>query len=351
MHDPPVRIVSLLPAATEIVAALGLAERLVGRSHECDEPPHVARLPALTAPRIDPAASSREIHEQVGRAVGATDVAQPPAAGTASLFTLDVEQLAALAPDLILTQATCAVCAVATADVEAAVARAAEFQMAEFQAAGRQPSSLPRVLPLSPTTLEGVFTDILTVGAATGTLAKAREVIARLQARCDSIACRTRQLQRRTADDAAAGGLVASTSGGPRVALVEWLDPPMAAGNWVPQLVALAGGTDVLGHRGSHSHWISWDDLAAADPDVVVLIPCGFPLERVVAESASPAVQPHLAGLRAARTGRLWAVDGHHLFNRPGPRLVDSLEVLAEILHPGSFAFPATRRFARRIAA
>lgn len=359
MHDPPVRIVSLLPAATEIVAALGLAERLVGRSHECDEPPHVARLPALTAPRIDPAASSREIHEQVGRAVGATDVAQPPAAGTASLFTLDVEQLAALAPDLILTQATCAVCAVATADVEAAVARAAEFQMAEFQAAGRQPSSLPRVLPLSPTTLEGVFTDILTVGAATGTLAKAREVIARLQARCDSIACRTLQLQRHTADDAAAGGLaastagglVASTSGGPRVALVEWLDPPMAAGNWVPQLVALAGGTDVLGHRGSHSHWISWDDLAAADPDVVVLIPCGFPLERVVAESASPAVQPHLAGLRAARTGRLWAVDGHHLFNRPGPRLVDSLEVLAEILHPGSFAFPATRRFARRIAA
>jgi iron complex transport system substrate-binding protein len=351
MHDPPVRIVSLLPAATEIVAALGLAERLVGRSHECDEPPHVARLPALTAPRIDPAASSREIHEQVGRAVGATDVAQPPAAGTASLFTLDVEQLAALAPDLILTQATCAVCAVATADVEAAVARAADLQMAELQAAGRQPSSLPRVLPLSPTTLEGVFTDILTVGAATGTLAKAREVIARLQARCDSIACRTRQLQRRIADDAAAGGLAASTSGGPRVALVEWLDPPMAAGNWVPQLVALAGGTDVLGHRGSHSHWISWDDLAAADPDVVVLIPCGFPLERVVVESASPAVQPHLAGLRAARTGRLWAVDGHHLFNRPGPRLVDSLEVLAEILHPGSFAFSATRRFARRIAA
>jgi iron complex transport system substrate-binding protein len=227
----------------------------------------------------------------------------------------------------------------------------ANLQMAEFQAAGRQPSSLPRVLPLSPTTLEGVFTDILTVGAATGTLAKAREVIARLQARCDSIACRTLQLQRRTADDAAAGGLAASTAGGPRVALVEWLDPPMAAGNWVPQLVALAGGTDVLGHRGSHSHWISWDDLAAADPDVVVLIPCGFPLERVVVESASPAVQPHLAGLRAARTGRLWAVDGHHLFNRPGPRLVDSLEVLAEILHPGSFAFSATRRFARRIAA
>jgi iron complex transport system substrate-binding protein len=133
--------------------------------------------------------------------------------------------------------------------------------------------------------------------------------------------------------------------------LIEWLDPPMAAGNWVPEMVALAGGTDVLGRRGDHSHWITWADVAAADPDVVALIPCGFTLDRVVAEAASPAVGPHLAGLRAAREGRLWAIDGHHLFNRPGPRLVDSLEVLAEILHPGAFSFAATRRFARRIAA
>lgn len=342
-HAPPARIVSLLPAATEIVAALGLADRLVGRSHECDEPAHIARLPALTAPRIDPAASSREIHEQVGRAVGAAEAPDSRVAGGASLFTLDIEQLATLAPDLILTQATCAVCAVATTDVEAAVAKMA----------ATRPGDSPRVLPLSPTTLEGVFTDILTVGAATGTLAKAREVVARLRARCDSVACRTRQLQLRTAGVSAstAGGLFASTAGGPRVGLIEWLDPPMAAGNWVPQLVSRAGGTDVLGHRGAHSHWISWDDLAAADPDVVVLIPCGFPLERVIAEAASPAVRPHLAGLRAARDGRLWAVDGHHLFNRPGPRLVDSLEVLAEILHPGAFAFAATRRFARHVPA
>lgn len=313
------RIVSLIPAATEIVATLGLAGRLVGRSHECDEPPQVAALPALTAPRIDPAASSREIHEQVGRALAA-----PGTASSGALYALDTHTLEALAPDLVVTQAACDVCAVSLTEVEAAVDRA-----------GRR----PLVLALAPSSLEGVFTDILAVGAATGTLARAREVVARLRARCDSVACRTRQLVRRPA------------GGGPRVAMIEWLDPPMAAGNWVPELVSLAGGTDLLGHRGAHSHWIGWDDLAAADPDVVVLVPCGFPLDRVVAEAAAPAVRPHLAGLRATREGRLWAVDGHHLFNRPGPRLIDSLEVLADILHPGAFAFPATRRFAARIAA
>jgi len=326
MDQPsPARIVSLLPAATEIVAALGLESRLVGRSHECDEPPQVTTLPALTAARIDPTASSREIHEQVGLALAAPGAA----AGGSPLYALDADALEALAPDLVLTQAACDVCAVALADVEAAVDRSARR---------------PRVVALAPSSLEGVFTDILTVGAAACVLPLAREVVARLRARCDSVACRTRQMARRLAGTAGAGA-------GPRVALIEWLDPPMAAGNWVPELASLAGGTDVLGRRGAYSHWISWDTVAAADPDVVVLVPCGFALERVVAEAASPAVRPHLAGLRAAREGRLWAVDGHHLFNRPGPRLVDSLEVLAEILHPGAFAFPATRRFAARLTA
>lgn len=326
MDQPsPARIVSLLPAATEIVAALGLEHRLVGRSHECDEPPQVAALPALTAARIDPTASSRAIHEQVGRALAAPGAAGDDAGG-APLDALDAPALRALAPDLVITQAACDVCAVALADVEAAV-----------DGFPRR----PHVVALAPATLAGVFTDILTVGAATGALARARELVARLRARCDSVACRTRQLAR------PAGG----AAGGPRVAMIEWLDPPMAAGNWVPELVALAGGTDVLGRGGAHSHWITWDDVAAADPDVVVLVPCGFTLDRIVAESAAPAVRPFLAGLRAAREGRLWAVDGHHLFNRPGPRLVDSLEVLAEILHPGAFAFPATRRLAARLAA
>jgi iron complex transport system substrate-binding protein len=134
------------------------------------------------------------------------------------------------------------------------------------------------------------------------------------------------------------------------VAVIEWLDPPMAAGNWVPELVRLAGGDDVLGQPGSHSHWIAWDDVARVDADVVILAPCGFTLDRVVAEAASPAVRPHLRSLRAARAGRLFAVDGHHLLNRPGPRLVESLEVVAELLWPGEFVFGATRRFARPLA-
>jgi iron complex transport system substrate-binding protein len=312
---PALRIVSLLPAATEIVAALGLTDRLVGRSHECDEPASVATLPALTAPRIDPAGTSRQIHDAVGRAL-----AEPPAGSANSLYTLDAARLAALNPDLVLTQAACDVCAVATADVRAAVCH----------------MSVPaRVLELSPATLADVYADILAVGAATGTLAKAREVVARLRARVSSVAGRVRADARQA-------------EACPTVSIIEWLDPPMAAGNWVPELVALAGGRDVLGKPGEHSHWITWDDVIAADPDVVILVPCGFTLERVVAEAESPAIRNRLKMLRAFRAGRVYAVDGHHLFNRPGPRLVDSLEVLADLLHPRMFAFAATRRFSRK---
>ena len=309
--DPtPLRIVSLLPATTEIACALGLGGQLVGRSHECDVPPEVAALPALTSPRLDPAASSREIHEAVGRAIGAD-------AGTDSLFALDADQLAAVAPNLILTQAACDVCAVSAEVVQ--------------QLATNLPKPA-RVVAVNPARLRDVLDDILLIGRETGTLPKARELVARLQARIDSVACRVRTLRE-----------------APRVAVVEWLDPPMAAGNWVPEMVTLAGGADVLGREGEHSHWISWDDLAAADPDIVVLVPCGFTLDRVVEEASSPGCRAGLAAVRATGEGRVVAVDGHHLFNRPGPRLVDSLEVLAEILHPGAFRFSATRRFARTI--
>ena len=330
----PPRIVSLLPAATEIAAVLGLTDRLVGRSHECDEPSEIERLPALTAARIDASAPSREIHEQVGQALagGSSTCGKAPTApsgptssgpvsvgGSSALFSLDVDTLAALKPDLILTQAACDVCAIAAADVEAAV---------------RQAAVGTRVLALSPATLADLLSDVLAVGAATGTLARARGVVALLQARIDSVACRARVL---------ATHAVAKP---PRVAMIEWLDPPMAAGNWVPEMVRLAGGEDALGRPGEHSHWINWDDVAAADPDVVVLIPCGFPIDRVLAEAAGPAVRPHLERLRAWRSGRVVAVDGHHLFNRPGPRLVDSLEVLAQILHPGEFRFGHDRHVA-----
>jgi iron complex transport system substrate-binding protein len=334
MSASPMRIVSLLPAATEIVAAIGLADRLVGRSHECDEPKAVQALPMLTAPRIDPTLSSSGIHDQVEEASG-------------PLFTLDIDRLAELEPDLVLTQAACAVCAIAEEDVVAAI---------------RKSGVSAQVIALSPTTLDDMFRDILTVGAATGRREQAREVVTRLKRRCDAVAERgagkTRQAEAcppfRGQAPPAGGGRPSDDQQGAApsrasVAVIEWLDPPMAAGNWVPEMVRLAGGRDVLGKAGAHSHWIDWADVAAADPDMVVLIPCGFTLDRAVAEARSPAVWPHLTQLRAVWEGRAWVIDGHHLFNRPGPRLVDSLEVLAEVLHPEAFSFAATQRFAKRM--
>jgi iron complex transport system substrate-binding protein len=312
MVDSNLRIVSLLPAATEIAWSLGLGDCLVGRSHECDWPAAAAALPALTRPRVDPAATSREIHEAVGEAMG-------DASGTSTaIFALDIDTLVGLKPDIIMTQATCQVCAIAGDDVAKAV---------------RRSDGAARVVSLSATTLRGLWEDILAVGEATGTLPRARELVARLRARCDSVACRTNALARAGAPR-------------PRVAMIEWLDPPMAAGNWVPELVGMGGGQDVLGRAGEHSHWIDWDTVAAADPDVIILSPCGFTLDRTLEEAATPHIRRALAPLWASREVYLWAVDGHHLLNRPGPRLVDSLEVIATVLHAGMFDFPAAQRFA-----
>ena len=222
----------------------------------------------------------------------------------------------------MLTQATCGVCAISRDEVDLAVQRSGHSV---------------RVVSLSASSLSGLWSDIITVGEAVNMLPRARELVSRLQSRCDSIACRVATLSR-----AGATRL--------RVAMIEWLDPPMAAGHWTPELVRTAGGDDCLGREGEHSHWIDWGTVAAADPDVVILSPCGFTLDRTLREAATPDVRRVLAPLRATREGRLWAVDGHHLLNRPGPRLVDSLEVIATVLHPGMFDFPAARRFACPVA-
>lgn len=326
-----VRFASLLPAATEIVAVLGDTGRLVGRSHACDWPVTISRLPVLTRSKLDASLSSGGINLEV------------KAAGGESLFSLDNEALVRLAPELILTQGACKVCAL---DAEAVMAVAAEIRLAD--------GSSPQVLTLSPQSLADLFADIYRVGKAIGHGTQAAEVVERLQSRCEAV-------------ERTAGKAVTAAAQKPRVAIVEWLDPPMAAGNWVPELIQRAGGNDALAQtlttrvRSStvgfnaiasataapQSHWIDWADLQAADPDIVLLTPCGFELDRVVSEARAAAVWPHLAGLRATRNGRLVAVDGHHLFNRPGPRLIDSLEVLAELLHPDMFAFEATQRFSR----
>ena len=308
-----IRVISLLPAATEIVAALGQTNSLIGRSHECDWPPDVESISKLTAARIDPAVPSSKIDEDVKSARG-------------PLFSLNEPLLAHLAPDLILTQAACDVCAI---DAKQVISVAGTIH--------REDGTSPNVLTLSPQSLEDLFSDIARVGDAVGEPKQANCLIAALKKRCDDISTRCHALSHGHPT--------------PTVALIEWLDPPMSAGNWVPEMIQMAGATDALKADAGKSHWIEWTDVAAADPDIVILIPCGFELERVLTEAKTPAVWPHLKDLRATREGKLFGVDGHHLFNRPGPRLVDSLEVLAELLHPESFRFEATARFAKRIEA
>ena len=306
------KTISLLPAGTEIISSIATTDCLVGRSHECDWPPHVKTLPELTAARIDPMASSVDIDQQVKTSSG-----NP-------LFSINESLLVQLAPELILTQAACDVCAVDATQV---------ISVADSIRLGGGKS--PQVLTLSPESLDDLFSDIVRVGQALGAAEQASHLISELKKRCEHIS---------TQCDALSGG-----NPKPNITLIEWLDPPMSAGNWVPEMIRMAGATDALGADAGKSHWIKWADVAAADPDIVILIPCGFELQRVLTEAKTPAVWPHLKDLRATREGKLFAVDGHHLFNRPGPRLVDSLEVLAELLHPESFQFEATNQFARRI--
>ncbi len=302
----PLRIVSLLSSSTEIVAALGCREWLVGRSHECDFPIEVLALPVCSKPRIDPSAASRDIDSQV-KALLADQI---------SIYEVDGPLLATLRPDVILTQSLCEVCAVSDQDVLTALG----------------PDLLPgtRLVSLKPQCLAETWDDIRTVADALGVSSRGVEVVNRLRSRMAA-------LRQRVADGPH-----------PRVACIEWLSPLMAAGNWVPELVAAAGGESVIGQAGKHSPWLTWDELRAADPDVLVLMPCGFDLERTCQEAAAVMCDPQWGELRAVQAGRVYAVDGNQYFNRPGPRLVDSAEMLAEIFHsPQARAGTGWRRLVR----
>ena len=288
----PRRIVSLLPSATEIVCALGLRDRLVGVSHECDWPPDVTALPAVTRSRIPP-----------GLASGAIDaLVREQLAGTRALYSLDLPLLQQLAPDLLVTQALCDVCAVAADEVDAAAC----------VLPGR-----PQVLNLEPLSLADVFTTLRLVATAAGVPATGPKVVAALEARI----ARVRAL--------VAGRPV------PRVAFLEWVDPPFNGGHWTPELVALAGGHDVFAAAGQPSRTRSLAELAALAPDVVVIACCGFGIDRAAADLPALAAHPDWQRLPAVASGRVYLADGNHFFNRPGPRLVDSLEILARALHPG----------------
>jgi iron complex transport system substrate-binding protein len=297
MSDGP-RIVSLIASATEIVAALGFAEHLVGRSHECDFPPDVRRLPVLTEPRVAVESASAVIDADIKAIL----------AQALSVYRVDGALLQRLRPDVIVTQTQCEVCAVSLADVE--------------QALADWTGARPRLVSLEPNGLADVWADIRRVAAALGAPQRGDALLAGLQQRIDGIAAAAASQERR-----------------PSVACIEWIEPLMAAGNWVPELVALAGGRNLLGIAGRHSPWMSWADLVAADPEIILVLPCGFDIARSRAEMPALTQRPEWRQLRAVRNSAVFLCDGNQYFNRPGPRLVESLEILAEILHPQRFDF------------
>lgn len=307
---PKPRIVSLLPACTEVVCGLGLEGRLVGRSHECDFPASVRRLPICTAPKINPESASAEIDRDV----------KALARQALSLYRVDSEQVRALKPDFILTQAQCAVCAVSLAEVEAAVAG---------WTGGR-----PRLISWSPSRLTEFWTELARVGEELGVAGSARELVRELKGRVADVIVKSAQVTRR-----------------PSVACIEWLDPLMAAGNWVPELVELAGGKNLFGEPGKHSPWLDWNALRERNPEILVVMPCGFDLART--ELEMPALTSRLgwSKLRAVQRNNVCLTDGNAFFNRPGPRLVESLEILGEILQPGYFSFGHEGRGWRRFSA
>lgn len=293
------RIVSLLPSATEILCELGLGSCLVGVTHECDYPPFVLSLPKVTRTLIPADASSHVIDALVRERLRTQR----------ALYTLDLLTLERLKPDLIVTQALCDVCAVAEEEVR--------------QAACTLPGR-PRVVNLEPMRLEEVFACLRQVADAAGVPERAGPVISALRRRVEAVVERSAAIVHR-----------------PRVVLLEWIDPPFCCGHWSPELVRLAGGIELLGHEGEPSRTLAWDALRQADPEVLVLACCGFSVQRTLEDVPILVANPGFADLACAKAGQVYVVDGSAYFSRPGPRLVDSLEILAHLLHPEVHPLPA----------
>lgn len=292
------RIISLLPSATEIVAALGFGDHLVGRSHECDFPPSVERLPICSSSKVAADRTSYEIDERV-KAIVAEGL---------SVYRVDVQRLRELRPDFILTQTQCAVCAVTPRDLEQALCTWTGAQ--------------PTIVSLEPNDLADVWNDIRRVGESLGVQERAEEFVESLNTRLSAIRDKARMVQPR-----------------PTVAAIEWLGPLMAGGNWMPELIEIAGGRSLFMQAGEHSNWLEWATLIEADPEVILLLPCGFKIAQTIRDLNLLTDNPAWPNLRAVKQGRVYLIDGHHFFNRPGPRLVESAEIVAEILHPDLFPF------------
>jgi len=287
------RIVSLIASATEILHGLGLRDSLVGRSHECDHPPDVLDLPVLSEPKVDPALPSGQIDRQVREIVR----------DGLSVYRVFVDELERLQPDLIVTQDQCEVCAVSLNDIQDALCQTTMKHV--------------EICTLHPTNLDDVVRDFQRVADAAQVPERGDRMVAHFCTQLDELEFRTT-------------GLASQ----PRVALLEWLDPPMIAGGWMPELVRIAGGEPVIVTEPGQFQTVSWDDIAAADPDVIVVIPCGYGVDRTLEELTDPDLAASLRSVPAVHRRRCYVADGNAFFNRPSPRLAESAEILAGILHP-----------------
>ena len=290
------RIVSLIASATEIVHALEMGSHQVGRSHECDFPESVLSLPICTAPTFSISGNSQEIDTRVKETLRKA----------LSVYEVFDEVLEQLQPTHIITQSQCEVCAVSLREVEEAV--------------GKRLSCQPTLVSLQPDGLDDVWKDMGLVADSLGIEAKGEELVESLSQQMDRISGRAQATDQR-----------------PRVACVEWLEPLMAAGNWMPELVGMAGGENVLGESGKHSSWMSWEELCQSDPEILVVLPCGFDMKRTREEMYWLTDRSEWSSLKAVKNGHVYLTDGHQYFNRPGPRLVESLQILGEIIHPEVF--------------
>ena len=291
------KVLSLIASSTEIVYALGCGNNLVGRSHECDFPEEVKSLPHCTQPRFDVEGSSKEIDDRVKATLQSA----------LSVYEVDEVMLADLDPDIIITQSQCEVCAVSLDDVESAVE----------SLSGKK----PKIISLQPNSLADIWNDIKLVSRGLDVEDRGLQLIKTMKDKIQKLNQSVKDLPIQT------------------VACIEWIDPLMAAGNWVPTLVELAGGENLFGEAGKHSPWMDFETLKAKDPDVIIVMPCGYNISKTIQEMKVLTDHPQWESLNAVKQARVYITDGNQYFNRPGPRIIDSLEILMEIIHEGKFDF------------
>ena len=295
---PEPRIISLLPAATEIICALGLEHRLVGRSHECDYPPGISNLPICSSAKFLPGSDSAQIDRQVKEILSES----------LSIYTLDRDLIKSLAPDVIITQAQCDVCAVSLKDVETALADLLDKEC--------------QLISLQPNGLDDVYRDIRMIAGKLSVENAAEQLLELSDERINIIRHKLKFIAEK-----------------PTVACIEWLSPLMIAGNWTPEIVEIGGGLPVLTEAGKHSSYITFQDIIIADPDIILIMPCGFSIQRTLQEIGLMLDTPGWADLKAVKTHRVHIADGNQYFNRSGPRMTDSIEIMAEIINPKQFIF------------